>query len=59
MYKVILHSPSGETAEYSTAFLHYAKRYADLYKDDYPFVEIVECSDGAETVIETFGSNIN
>ena len=59
MYKVILHTPTGEKTEFSTPLLHYAKRYADLYKDDYPFVEIFECSDRAETVIETFGSKIN
>lgn len=59
MYKVMLHNPSGEKAEYSTPFLHYAKRYADLYKDDYPYVEIIEYSDDTETVIETFGSKTN
>ena len=56
MYKVILQKPSGETDEYKTQFLHYAKRHADLYKDDYPYVEIVELSDAREAVIETFGS---
>lgn len=56
VYKVILHKPSGGTEIYETQFLHYAKRHADLYKDDYPFVEIVELSDTRESVIETFGS---
>ena len=55
MYKVILHNFLGEITEYPTPFLHYAKRYADLYKDEYPYLEIIECADGRETVIETFG----
>ncbi len=56
MYKVILHNPNSDKSEYSTPFLHYAKRYADLYKDEYPYVEIIEADGGVDTVIETFGS---
>ncbi len=59
MYKVILHKSSGEASEYSTQFLHYAKRYADLYKAEYPYVEIIKSVDGADTVIEIFGSKTN
>lgn len=56
MFKVLLHKRSGEVSEYTTASLQYAKRYADLYKNDYPFVEILREEDGKETVYETFGS---
>lgn len=55
MYKVILHKPSSETDIYETVSLHYAKRHADLFKDDYRFVEIIQCTDASEAVIETFG----
>lgn len=57
MFRVILHSSDGEKKEYSTALLQYAKRYADLYKDDYPFVEIILIrEDGSESIYETFGA---
>ena len=56
MFKVLLHKCSGEVSEYTTPSLQYAKRYADLYKNDYPFVEIMQWENGKETVFETFGS---
>ena len=55
MYKVVLHGIDGITQEYTTPTLQYAKRYADLYKDGCPFVEIIRTDIGGETVIETFG----
>lgn len=55
MFKVRLSSASGETKEYSTATLQYAKRYADLYKDDFGYTEIIRCTETEEQVIETFG----
>lgn len=58
MYKVVLHKLSGGADEYSTPSLHYAKRYADLYKTDYQFIEIFRISEEAEEIIETFGSKI-
>lgn len=57
MYKVVLHTASGKTQEYTTPMLQYAKRYADLYKDRFPFVEIIRTDAGGETVIETFGQH--
>lgn len=58
MFKVILHSADGRTEEYSTASMQYAKRYADLYKSDYPFVEIIQIENGEEKIFETFGKRI-
>ena len=56
MFKVLLHKSSGEVCEYATPSMQYAKRYADLYKDDFPFIEIIRCENGEESVFETFGS---
>ena len=56
MFKVILHKASGEFTEYTTPSLQYAKRYADLYKDDYPFIELIQSDGNNETVFETFGN---
>lgn len=55
MFKVLLYKNSGEVSEYETASMQYAKRYADLYKDEFPFVEIIQCENGVESVFETFG----
>ncbi len=55
MFKVYFHNGSDEISQYTTPVLQYAKRYADLYRDDFPFVEISSCDDGMEKVIETFG----
>ena len=57
MFKVLLHKSPGEISEYATPSLQYAKRYADLYKDEFPFTEIIECADGIDSVIETFGTH--
>lgn len=54
----MLHRADGSTEEYSTASMQYAKRYADLYKSDYPFVEIIQIDNGEEKVFETFGKRI-
>lgn len=56
MFKVYLHSSTEEISKFETPVLQYAKRYADLYRDDFPFVEIIACTDGEESVIETFGT---
>ena len=56
MFKVLLHKSSGEISEYATPSLQYAKRYADLYKSEFPFAEIIECADEINSVIETFGT---
>ena len=56
MFKVVLHAGTGETSEYRAPSLQYAKRYADLYKDDYPYVEIIKSEDGIDTIFETFGN---
>ena len=56
MYKVRLYLENGSVEEYNAASLQYAKRYADLYKTDFKFTEIVLCENGRERVIETFGS---
>lgn len=56
MYKVRQHLDDGSVEEYNAASLQYAKRYADLYKTDFRFTEIVLCENGRERVIETFGS---
>lgn len=56
MYKVRQHLDDGSVEEYNAASLQYAKRYADLYKTDFKFTEIVLCENGRERVIETFGS---
>lgn len=55
MFKVLLHNSTDEVIEYATPVLQYAKRYADLYRDDFPFVEIISCGEWGERVIETFG----
>ena len=55
MFKVLLYSSSDEISAYETPVLQYAKRYADLYRDDCPFVEILLCDDDGDRVIETFG----
>lgn len=55
MFRVYLHDSADQISEYETPVLQYAKRYADLYRDDFPYVEIIACTDGAEKVIETFG----
>ena len=56
MYKVRQHLDDGSVEEYNAASLQYAKRYADLYKTDFKFTEIVLIENGQESVIETFGS---
>lgn len=56
MFKVYLHNSSDEISEYATPMLQYAKRYADLYREEFPFVEIIACTDSGERVIETFGA---
>lgn len=56
MYKVRQHLDDGSVEEYNAASLQYAKRYADLYKTDFKFTEIVLIENGQERVIETFGS---
>lgn len=56
MYKVRQYLDDGSFKEYSAASLQYAKRYADLYKTDFRFTEIVFCENGQERVVETFGS---
>ena len=56
MYKVRQHLDDGSVEEYNAASLQYAKRYADLYKTDLKFTEIVLIENGQERVIETFGS---
>ena len=56
MYKVRQHLDDGSVEEYNAASLQYAKRYADLYKTDFKFTEIVLIENGRERVIETFGS---
>ena len=56
MYKVRQHLDDGSIEEYNAASLQYAKRYADLYKTDFKFTEIVLIENGQERVIETFGS---
>ena len=56
MFRVYLHDGAGEISEYETPVLQYAKRYADLYREDFPFVEIVCCGDDGERVVETFGT---
>ena len=56
MYKVRLYLENGSVEEYNAASLQYAKRYADLYKTDFKFTEIVLIENGQERVIETFGS---
>lgn len=56
MYKVRQYLDDGSFKEYNAASLQYAKRYADLYRADYKFTEIVLCENGQEKVLETFGS---
>lgn len=56
MFKVRQHLDDGSVEEYNAASLQYAKRYADLYKTDFKFTEIVLIENGQERVIETFGS---
>lgn len=56
MYKVRQYLDDGSVEEYNAASLQYAKRYADLYKTDFKFTEIVLIENGQERVIETFGS---
>ena len=56
MFKVRQYLDDGSVEEYNVASLQYAKRYADLYKTDFKFTEIVLCENGRERVIETFGS---
>lgn len=56
MYKVRQYLDDGSVEEYHAASLQYAKRYADLYKTDFKFTEIVLIENGQERVIETFGS---
>ena len=56
MYKVRQQLDDGSVEEYNAASLQYAKRYADLYKTDFKFTEIVLIENGQERVIETFGS---
>ena len=56
MFKVRQYLDDGSFKEYSAASLQYAKRYADLYKSDFKFTEIVLCENGQERVIETFGA---
>ena len=56
MYKVRQHLDDGSVEKYNAASLQYAKRYADLYKTDFKFTEIVLIENGQERVIETFGS---
>lgn len=55
MYKVLLYSESGGIKEYSTPLLQYAKRYADLYRSEYAFVELLCSEGGREHTVETFG----
>ena len=54
-YKVVLHTSDGTTQVYETAALPYAKRYADLYKSEVPYVEIIRVDPDGESMIETFG----
>ena len=56
MFKVRQYLDDGSVEEYNAASLQYAKRYADLYKTDFKFTEIVLIENGRERVIETFGS---
>lgn len=56
MYKVRQYLDDGSFKEYNAASLQYAKRYADLYKTDFKFTEIVLSENGQERVLETFGS---
>ena len=56
MFKVRQYLDDGSFKEYNAASLQYAKRYADLYKTDFKFTEIVLIENGRERVIETFGS---
>lgn len=56
MFKVRQYLDDGSVEEYNAASLQYAKRYADLYKTDFKFTEIVLIENGQERVIETFGS---
>ena len=56
MFKVRQYLDDGSFKEYNAASLQYAKRYADLYKTDFKFTEIVLIENGQERVIETFGS---
>ena len=56
MFKVRQYLENGDIKEYDAASLQYAKRYADLYKTDFKFTEIVLIENGRERVIETFGS---
>ena len=56
MFKVRQYLDDGSVEEYNAALLQYAKRYADLYKTDFKFTEIVLIENGQERVIETFGS---
>ena len=60
MFKVVLYKTSDDKDIYETKYLQYAKRYADLYRQDYPFIEIKEYGEGnEETVIETFGKRLS
>ena len=56
MFKVRQYLDDDSVEEYNAASLQYAKRYADLYKTDFKFTEIVLIENGQERVIETFGS---
>ena len=56
MFKVRQYLDDGSFQEYDAASLQYAKRYADLYKTDFTFTEIVLIENGQERIIETFGS---
>ena len=46
MYKVRQYLDDGSVEEYNAASLQYAKRYADLYKTDFKFTEIVLIENG-------------
>lgn len=59
MFRVLLHAADGEKKEYSTEIMQYAKRYADLYRNEYPYIEIIECTENGERVFETFGKKLD
>jgi len=54
-FKVLLHNENGTVEEYCTSSLQYAKRYADLYRETAPYIEIIHISKDGEFILETFG----